>query len=108
MKKFTGAGIALLLGTTAAYAGGMDRSGQSITALFEEGTYAEISFGSVSPDVSGVYTLAPLPSGNIAPDYTTFGLAFKTDVNDKVSLAFIMDQPFGANVDYSTAGYPLA
>jgi hypothetical protein len=54
MKKFTGAGIALLLGTTAAYAGGMDRSGQSITALFEEGTYAEISFGSVSPDVTGV------------------------------------------------------
>lgn len=108
MKKFTGAGIALLLGTTAAYAGGMDRSGQSITALFEEGTYAEISFGSVSPDVSGVYTLAPLASGNIAPDYTTFGLAFRTDLNDKVSLAFIMDQPFGANVDYSAAGYPLA
>ncbi|NBX09919.1 MAG: transporter [Marivivens sp.] len=97
-----------LLGTTAAYAGGMDRSGQSITALFEEGTYAEISFGSVSPDVSGVYTLAPLASGNIAPDYTTFGLAFRTDLNDKVSLAFIMDQPFGANVDYSAAGYPLA
>ena len=108
MKKFTGAGIALLLGTTAAYAGGMDRSGQSITALFEEGTYAEISFGSVNPDVSGVYTLAPLASGNIAPDYTTFGLAFRTDLNDKVSLAFIMDQPFGANVDYSAAGYPLA
>ena len=99
--------MVLLLGTTAAYAGGMDRSGQSITALFEEGTYAEISFGSVSPDVSGVYTLAPLPSGNIAPDYTTFGLAFKTDVNDKVSLAFIMDQPFGANVDYAAATYPL-
>jgi long-chain fatty acid transport protein len=108
MKKFTGAGIALLLGTTAAYAGGMDRSGQSITALFEEGTYAEISFGSVTPDVSGVYTSAPLASGNIGPDYTTFGLAFRTDLNDKVSLAFIMDQPFGANVDYSAAGYPLA
>ena len=114
MKKFTGAGIALLLGTTAAYAGGMDRSGQSITALFEEGTYAEISFGSVSPDVTGAITSTfPLPalrgaeSGNIAPDYTTFGLAFKTDVNDKVSLAFIMDQPFGANVDYAAATYPL-
>jgi long-subunit fatty acid transport protein len=87
----------------------MDRSGQSITALFEEGTYAEISFGSVSPDVSGVGTASfgARPSGNIAPDYNTFGFAFKTDLNDKVSLAFIMDQPFGASVDYASSGYPL-
>ncbi|NVJ96224.1 MAG: transporter [Marivivens sp.] len=108
MKKFTGAGIALLLGTTAAYAGGMDRSGQSITALFEEGTYAEISFGSVSPDVSGSFTT--LQSGSMAPDYRSIGLAFKTDLNDKVSLAFIVDQPFGANADYSNTdvGYPTA
>lgn len=110
MNKFTGAGIALLLGTTAAYAGGMDRSGQSITALFEEGTYAEISFGSVSPDVTGTFTHplnGPINSGSVAPDYTTFGLAFKTDINENVSLAFIMDQPFGANVSYSQANYPL-
>ncbi|NBT52152.1 MAG: transporter, partial [Marivivens sp.] len=91
---------------TAAYAGGMDRSGQSITALFEEGTYAEISFGSVSPDVTGVDALTA-PSGNAAPSYTQVGLAFKTDINDKVSLAFIMDQPFGASLDYATAGYLL-
>ena len=109
MKKFTGAGIALLLGTSAAYAGGMDRSGQSITALFEEGTYAEISFGSVSPDVTGVGLAAfgAQESGSMAPDYTTMGLAFKTDVNDEVSMAFIMDQPFGANISYSQPTYPL-
>jgi long-subunit fatty acid transport protein len=109
MKKFTGAGIALLLGTTAAYAGGMDRSGQSITALFEEGTYAEISFGSVSPDVSGIGLNAinqpGASSGSVAPDYTQVGFAFKTDLNEDWSLAIIMDQPFGANVDYATPGY---
>ena len=98
--------MVLLLGTTAAYAGGMDRSGQSITALFEEGTYAEISFGSVSPDVTG--SLGTQQSGSIAPDYTSFGLAFKTDLTDQVSLAMIMDQPFGTGVNYSTAGYILA
>lgn len=114
MKKFTGAGIALLLGTTAAYAGGMDRSGQSITALFEEGTYAEISFGSVSPDVTGVgidhalvTTTTSAASGNVAGSYTQIGLAYKTDLNNDWSLALIMDQPFGANVNYSTAGYAL-
>ncbi|NCW68714.1 MAG: transporter, partial [Marivivens sp.] len=100
--------IALLLGTTAAYAGGMDRSGQSITALFEEGTYAEISFGSITADVTGALRAGPaLSTGDVAPDYTTFGLAFKTDVNEKVSLAFIMDEPFGAGISYG-AGYPLS
>ena len=98
----------LLLGTTAAYAGGMDRSGQSITALFEEGTYAEISFGSITADVTGTLRAGPaLSTGDVAPDYTTFGLAFKTDVNEKVSLAFIMDEPFGAALNY-TGTYPLA
>ena len=36
MKKFTTVGAALMLTTTAAYAGGIDRSGQSIGAAFEE------------------------------------------------------------------------
>lgn len=109
MKKFTGAGIALLLGTTAAYAGGMDRSGQSITALFEEGTYAEISFGSVSPDVTGVSAISygGTASGNVAPNYTQMGFAYKTDVNENFSFALIVDNPFGAMVEYNTAGYLL-
>lgn len=107
MKKFTGAGIALLLGTTAAYAGGMDRSGQSITALFEEGTYAEISFGSVSPDVTGVGAAGTTTSGNVAPEYTQLGLAYKTDINDQFSIALIVDQPFGASVSYDNIPYAL-
>ena len=98
----------LLLGTTAAYAGGMDRSGQSITALFEEGTYAEISFGSVSPDVTGATLSGSVASGNVAPDYTQVGLAYKTNLNENWSLALIIDQPFGANVSYDqSATYPV-
>ena len=112
MKKFTGAGLALLLGTTAAYAGGMDRSGQGVGVLFETGTYSEFSFGKVTPSVSGTGLngtgTAPADSGNVSPDYTQVGLAFKTDVNDQISLAFIMDSPFGADVDYSTAGYLIS
>jgi long-chain fatty acid transport protein len=81
--------VVLLLGTTAAYAGGMDRSGQSITALFEEGTYAEISFGSIDPSVTGTgidtavgTTTTTAASGNVAGSYTQIGLAYKTDLND--------------------------
>ena len=47
--------MAALLGSASTlHAGGIDRSGQSITALFESGRYAEFSLGSVSPNTSGV------------------------------------------------------
>ena len=104
MKKFTTVGAALMLTTTAAYAGGIDRSGQSIGAIFEDGKYVELSYGYVMPSVTGT---DPFTTGsdNIAPDYGNVGLAFKTDLDDKVSLALIIDQPFGANVSYDNAAY---
>ena len=104
MKKFTTVGAALMLTTTAAYAGGIDRSGQSIGAIFEDGKYVELSYGYVMPSVTGT---DPFTTGsdNIAPDYGNVGLAFKTDLDDKVSLAVIIDQPFGANVSYDNTAY---
>ena len=104
MKKFVTVGAALMLTTTAAYAGGIDRSGQSIGAIFEDGKYVELSYGYVMPSVTGT---DPFTTGsdNIAPDYGNVGLAFKTDLDDKVSLALIIDQPFGANVSYDNAAY---
>ena len=98
---------AMVLASGAAQAGGLDRSGQSIAALFGEGTVAELSFSGVDPAVEGVF-LGLLPSGDVAPAYTRLALSFKTDLNDKISAALIMDQPFGAEVEYTTAGYPLA
>lgn len=95
-----------MLTTTAAYAGGIDRSGQSVGAIFEQGTYVELSYGSVMPSVSGILAGAQ-DSGNATPNYASVGLAFKTDVDEKVSLALIVDQPFGADVNYDTAGYIL-
>lgn len=95
---------ALLGGATAANAGGIDRTGQSITALFEKGRYAEFSLGSVSPDTSGISTvfsgLAGQASGNMTKSFFTFGAAYKADLNDKLSYAIIYDQPFGADVEY--------
>ncbi|MDE0983184.1 MAG: outer membrane protein transport protein [Yoonia sp.] len=113
MKNIITVGAALMLTTTAATAGGLDRSGQGIGAIFEDGGYAELSFGSVNPTVSGALTAAPtvvLDSGNVADSYTSFGFAFKQDINEKLSFALISDQPFGAAVNYdeNDAGYPLA
>ena len=109
MRIIASAGTALLLGSTAAMAGGLDRSGQGITALFEAGTVVELSYGSVMPDVTGSVGGGALGSGNVGSDYSTLSLSFKTDINDRISLALIIDEPFGANVDYGNAdaGYPL-
>lgn len=108
-SKLTGL-AALLLSASALQAGGLDRSGQSITAIFEPGSYAELSFGSVSPTVQGTFThplAGDLASGDVAPSYTQVGLAMKMDLSSALSLGLILDQPYGAHVAYATAGYPL-
>lgn len=106
MKTIITAGAALLMTTSIAAAGGLDRSGQGIGVIFEAGDYAELSFGSVSPSLtgSGLSTaFAPgTGTGNIAPSYTQLGMAYKTQLSDQFSLAIIYDQPFGADVDYDT------
>lgn len=106
MNKIMTAGAALLMTTSIAAAGGLDRSGQSVGVIFEDGNYAELSFGSVSPSVTA--SAGPYAGGGtVAQDYTQFGLGFRTQVNDKVALAFIMDQPFGSSLEYPGA-QPMA
>ncbi|TMM54506.1 OmpP1/FadL family transporter [Sulfitobacter sabulilitoris] len=108
-KTFFTAAAVGLTAAAAAQAGGIDRSGQSITALFEKGRYGEFSLGSIAPDTSGTSTVfggGPAPSGDLTPSYLQFGAAYKADINDQLSYALIYDQPFGADVEYPTGtGY---
>lgn len=98
---------ALAACATGAYAGGIDRSGQSVAVIFEEGDYVEATLSYAKPKVSGAAGAAA--SGDMAGDYMQFGFAYKTDLNDKFSLAVIADEPFGADVSYPTGtAYPLA
>ena len=100
MNKITTGAFATLLASTAmATAGGLDRSGQSVGILFEEGSYAEISYGYVDPSVSGTDP-ADTATGDMAPAYSLLAGGYKTDINDKISAAVIFDQPFGSNADY--------
>jgi long-subunit fatty acid transport protein len=115
MEKILGASAALLMTTGLASAGGLDRSGQPVGAIFEEGSYAELSFGTVNPSVSGNMNAAlppptgGAPSGDMAPSYAQFGAAYKADLFEGTALAIILDQPYGADVDYEdTTAYALA
>lgn len=108
MKNLILATTALTASAFAAQAGGIERSGQSITALFEQGRYVEFSFAGVSPDTSGTgaIVLGGSSSGDMSESYFQFGAAYKADINDQLSYAIIYDQPFGADVNYATGtGY---
>ena len=105
--RFTTTCLAALLAAGAAQAGGLDRSGQSIEPLFEEGRWVQFSYGYVSPDVSGTQQVplseqspAGAGSGDALESFSQYGLAFKDDVSDRISYAVIFDQPFGADVSY--------
>lgn len=100
MKHFALVTAAMLAATGGAYAGGIDRSGQGIGFMFETGTYAELSFGIVSPTVSNTPLAPPLASGDISPTFRTFGAAYKRDLTDSLSIGVQIDQPFGAHVQY--------
>lgn len=108
MKRFMLASTAILA-ASGAFAGGVERSAQSVAILFEQGRYAELSFGRFAPDVSGTVGGGAVSSGDMASDYNSWSLGYKMDIGDRMAFAVILDQPIGANVSYPTGtGYPLA
>lgn len=100
---------ALAVSAGMAFAGGIDRSGQGLNNLFEAGRNVELSFGFVNPSVSGndVAAFGGGSTGNVGNDYTQFSLSYKQDLNEKLSMAIILDQPFGADVLYGSGSVAL-
>lgn len=108
MGRVLSTASALAMGATSSFAGGLERSSQSVAILFETGKYAEFSIGNVAPDVSG--NLAGVfNSGNMLGSYNAVSFGYKQPLGDNFDLALILDQPIGADIDYpATAFYPLA
>ena len=100
MKKYLMTSAAVALCGSAVFAGGIDRSGQPIGIIFEEtgasGSYLQLSFGSIDPTAGDTTTNVSDPLNS----YTQLSLGFKKDISDALSLSFIFDQPFGADVSY--------
>ena len=99
IKKFAAAAATLLASTALAQVEDFDRSGQSISPLFEEGGesggHAQLSFGIVTPSANGNAGL-----GNPLNSYSPMAFAYKNDFSEQLSFALIGDQPFGADVQY--------
>lgn len=102
MKNFTAICGILCAMAGAAHAGGIDRSGQPISIIFEKGNYAELSYGWINPSVSGNddAMFGGRATGSVAGDHNLPGLALKYDFTDKLSGAIIYDQAYGADILY--------
>lgn len=105
MKKALLQACVLCAGATAAHAGGLDRSGQGINIIFEEGSVVQFQLGYTNPSVSG--TMLGVDSGDVAKDFFSPHLGFKTSLNEKLDFALIYDQPYGADIAYAS-NYPLS
>ena len=90
MTRFMTASAALLASTALAHAGGLDRSGLGISALFEDGNYVELSYGQVMPSVTG--SVGPAESGEMASDYTNYSFSYRTDLADGIGLLVQYEQ----------------
>ena len=107
MKQTLSLGAALLLTTSMAHAGGIERAVPSMAFLFEDGNYLELSYGYVSPKVSGTQAIQFLSAppgattGNVAESYSLTSFSYKNQINDQMAIALIIDQPYGADVNYS-------
>lgn len=108
MKLFFAASAASALAASSALASGLDRTGQPIDIIFEQGNYVELSFAHTNADLNGTdrTTLNPFGSatGNVGESFNMFGAGFKTDINDRLSLAVIFDQPWGVDILYPAGG----
>ena len=112
MKRYFGGATAAvsLISTLPAFGAGLERDNPSTRVFFEEGRYVELSFTSVNPDLEGTGGFAPGPialngsTGDLFERYASIGAAYKADINDRLSYAFILDQPLGASTSYPGGG----
>lgn len=98
MKSISAAAAsALLLTTATAYAGGLDRSGQGIGILFEQGNAISLGMTYVAPTISATNEAL---TGNIAVPYVSMSAGYKQAITDSLDFGIVIDQPFGADISY--------
>ena len=100
MKTRVLAAAALAASAVSVQAGGLDRSGQGIDVLFESGNVLELSFGFTEPSVDGTDLATTQSIANVADSFSTAALGLKYQINDALSVALIIDEPYGSDVTY--------
>ena len=101
-RNAIGAAVLLaMLPVTGAFAAGLDRSGQPVAPLFQQGNLVELGWTSLFPTVEGKENggqQRAIP--NMADKYSFPSAAVKYQANDQWSFSFLYDHPFGADAAY--------
>ncbi|WP_321828545.1 outer membrane protein transport protein [Thalassovita sp.] len=100
MQRYLVGAAVLALTAGAAQAGGLDRSQQSVLSLFSPDNTFDLSFGVVTPTITGSDALGT--DYDVGESYTQIGLSYTKQINDQFALALIFDQPFGADINYDS------
>lgn len=92
-------GVALVVGMSGpAFAESLGRNELPLEMLWDSGSSVRLSFTHTKPDASA----SPVGgSGDVLNSYSTFGFAYKQDLNDRMDLALFVNQPYGADSGYS-------
>lgn len=107
MKTQLLAAVTLGLSGVAAHSAGLDRSGRPTGLIFETGNVVELSFGFADPSIEGT-DIAGSPTGNIADSFSLVGGGIRYELNDKLSIGLLIDEPFGADITYGPSSPVLA
>ncbi|WP_186201905.1 OmpP1/FadL family transporter [Jannaschia seosinensis] len=95
--------MATLFGATAlagtASAGGLDRSYQSVLAIFNDPGTVSFSLSYVEPDLKAE-DINGTGRYDAADGFAQYQFSYTGRINDRFSYAIINDQPFGANIFY--------
>ncbi|MEL6677559.1 MAG: hypothetical protein AAFQ51_02565 [Pseudomonadota bacterium] len=90
-----------------ALAGGLDRSGQNTSIIFQDGRYLEFVGSYTNPSVEGEGALSipgvgvvPSTTGSAQDSYWNLRGGYKSDITESLSYALIIDQPYGANANF--------
>ncbi len=100
--------------TFPAFAGGLDRTGQGIGVLFENGgesgSHLRLDFARAWPDVTGEgagiapYVAPGYAYGNAAAMITSPSAALKLELDEAFSAALIAEKPYGSDLQYPGDG----
>lgn len=97
----------LITGTAApVFASGLERTSQSLSALFEKGRYLAVDGYVVRPSVHGRDALG-YTTGNITPSHSQMGFGYKQDLTPQVSMALMLTRPFGLDIAFNRQASPL-
>ena len=109
MKFHIFVGLLYVLPLSYASAAALERSAQSVHALFEKGNYAEVALLQVDPNISGQVQhqqnstesdIQSFSAGNLVNHQHFIQAALKLQPHPQISVALLFDQPYFVDVDY--------